>query len=77
MSLARQGPKGTPSGRTRAVSQAMRDVAKLLGNTPAIARKSYVDPRLVDHYNDGLTIDPGRLDSAETEVRALLFRDPS
>ena len=34
----------------------MREVAELLGNTPAVARTSYVDPRLVDRYHDGVTI---------------------
>jgi DNA topoisomerase-1 len=36
----------------------MRQVAEYLGNTPAVARKSYVDPRLVDLFNDGVTISP-------------------
>lgn len=74
ISLARQGPKSTPTARKKAVAEAMRDAAIVLGNTPAIARASYVDPRLIDHYNSGLTIDPTRLDSAESELRALLFR---
>lgn len=34
----------------------MRDVAELLGNTAAVARKSYVDPRVVDAYAQGDTI---------------------
>ena len=29
-----------------------------LGNTPTVARKSYVDPRLVDLFRDGVTISP-------------------
>lgn len=73
VSLARQGPSETKSGRTRAIAQAMRDAAEILGNTPAIARASYVDPRLIDHYTHGRTIDPARLGSAESELRALLF----
>jgi DNA topoisomerase-1 len=50
----------------------MRDASSVLGNTPSIAKKSYVDPRLVDKYRKGKTIDPDRLGSAETELRALL-----
>ena len=34
----------------------MREVAEALGNTPAVARSAYVDPRVVDAYRDGLTI---------------------
>jgi DNA topoisomerase-1 len=33
-----------------------------------------VDPRLLDHFAGGETIDPARLDSAESEIRALLYR---
>ncbi|WP_345375513.1 DNA topoisomerase IB [Frondihabitans cladoniiphilus] len=72
-SLARSGPQTGIGKRQRALAQAMRDAAEVLGNTPAIARKSYVDPRLVDAYLEGRTIDPGRPASAESELRALLF----
>lgn len=74
-SLARTGPKAKVSQRKRAISAAMNDAAAVLGNTPSIARKSYVDPRLVDHYSHGETIDPKRPDSAESELRALLYRE--
>jgi DNA topoisomerase I len=47
----------TQSKRKRAVAQAMREVAEYLGNTPAVARKAYVDPRVIDLYEDGTTID--------------------
>lgn len=36
----------------------MKDVAAYLGNTPAVARKSYVDPRVVDLFLDDVTILP-------------------
>jgi|SRR5690554_5859868 len=73
VSLARQGPESTKAGRQRTVAEAMRQAADALGNTPAIARKSYVDPRIVDLYNDGTTIDPARASSVESELRALLY----
>jgi len=44
------------TARRRAVTRVMREVAEYLGNTPAIARKSYVDPRVVDLYDDGVTV---------------------
>lgn len=75
VSLARIGPMKTVGARKQAISAAMADAAEVLGNTPSIARKSYVDPRLLDHYSSGQTIDPRRLDSAEAELRALLYRE--
>ncbi len=72
-SLARQGPQPTDRARRKAIAQAMRDTADELGNTPTIARASYVDPRVIDCYLEGRTIDPKRLDSAESELRAMLF----
>ncbi len=48
----------TAAARKRAVASAMREVAEYLGNTPAVARKSYVDPRVVDLFYDGVTIPP-------------------
>jgi DNA topoisomerase-1 len=73
VSLARHGPEERTTARSRALTAAMKDAAVVLGNTPAIAKKSYVDPRLVDHYSAGETIDPTRLASAESELRSLLF----
>jgi DNA topoisomerase IB len=44
------------TGRKRAVSRAIKEVADYLGNTPAVARSSYVDPRVVDRFEGGNTI---------------------
>jgi len=46
----------TKASRARAVRAAMVEVAAYLGNTPAIARASYVDPRVIDKYESGETI---------------------
>jgi len=46
----------SPTARKRAVARAMKEVAHYLGNTPAVCRSSYVDPRIVDHYLGGATI---------------------
>lgn len=58
--LARAGdaPSMSATARTRAVAAVMREVAQELGNTPAVARASYVDPRVVDLWEDGITIEP-------------------
>jgi DNA topoisomerase I len=47
----------TRTGRTRAISRAVKEVAHYLGNTPTIARASYIDPRVFDRYRDGEVID--------------------
>jgi DNA topoisomerase-1 len=73
VSLARSGPGETPAARKRAIVQATRLAADALGNTPAVAKSSYVDPRLIDRYEEGDTIDPARLRSAESQVRRLLL----
>ena len=44
------------TARKRAISRAYQEVAHYLGNTPAVCRKSYVDPRVVDRYRAGVTI---------------------
>jgi DNA topoisomerase-1 len=46
------------TARKRAVARAVKEVAHYLGNTPAVARRSYVDPRVIDLYHQGSTIDP-------------------
>ena len=42
----------------RALKAATTTVAQYLGNTPAIARRSYVDPRVFDGYRTGWVIHP-------------------
>jgi len=73
IALARSGPKRSPSAQDRAIAAAVRTTAELLGNTPAVARSSYIDPRLLDLYRAGLTIDPARTASVESDLRMLLF----
>ena len=46
----------TKTGRKRAITRAVKEVAHYLGNTPAVARASYIDPRVFDRYRDGDTI---------------------
>jgi DNA topoisomerase I len=44
------------TARARAISRAVKEVAHYLGNTPAVCRASYIDPRVFDRYRSGLTI---------------------
>ncbi|GAA1917080.1 DNA topoisomerase IB [Nocardioides hwasunensis] len=49
-------PGETKASRKRAVSTAMKEVSDFLGNTPTLARSSYVDPRVIEAYERGRTI---------------------
>ena len=44
------------AAREREVKQAVKTVAAYLGNTPAVCRASYVDPRVIDRFHAGVTI---------------------
>jgi DNA topoisomerase IB len=44
------------AARKRAVVRVVREVADYLGNTPAVARASYIDPRVISRYENGGTI---------------------
>ena len=50
-----QSPQ-TRAARTRAKRLAVKEVARFLGNTPAVSRASYIDPRVFDRFDGGLTI---------------------
>ncbi|MEH0936548.1 DNA topoisomerase IB [Micromonospora psammae] len=65
--LATVGVRRSVTARRKAVVAVMRDVAELLGNTPTVARTSYVDPRVVDLYHDGV-VAPVRADSPREEA---------
>lgn len=65
----------------RSIRAAVERVADALGNTPAVCRRSYIDPRVIERFRDGETISPkaslgGRMSASarnriEREVRAL------
>jgi DNA topoisomerase IB len=58
------------TGRKRAIVRAVKEVADYLGNTPAVARSSYIDPRVFDRFTDGITIDPA-ISVAEEDESAI------
>ena len=58
---------GTKTGRKRAVTRAVQEVSHYLGNTPAVCRASYIDPRVIDRYNGGLIIRGVFKDLADTD----------
>jgi len=46
------------TARKKAVTRAIQEVSHYLGNTPAVCRKSYVDPRVIDRFESRWTIGP-------------------
>jgi DNA topoisomerase I len=78
VSLAADGrDAATKRARKRAMDGAVRGVSEVLGNTPAVARRSYIDPRVFDRYLSGWTIGGevdriGRLKGPDDRRRARL-----
>ncbi|MEV0378677.1 DNA topoisomerase IB [Nonomuraea sp. NPDC050643] len=69
--------------KQRAIVRVMREVAEYLGNTPTVARASYVDPRVVEAYDQdrtiaavltelGADVDFGQLATAGTVEQAVI-----
>jgi DNA topoisomerase-1 len=60
IAFAERGPVETETEAKRVIPAVMRRVGNELGNTPAVARSSYVSPAVIDQYLDGRTIDDFR-----------------
>ncbi|MCW2928962.1 MAG: topA [Thermoleophilia bacterium] len=52
-------PRASETAMRREMAAAVKQTAAFLGNTPAVCRAAYVDPRVFDRYRDGRTIQPG------------------
>ena len=71
-------------GRDRTVRSGYVEVSEALGNTPAVCKTSYVDPRVVDLFHGGTTIaiplhrrsDDAMRSALEKEVLDLLRVEP-
>jgi DNA topoisomerase-1 len=85
LELAEKGLKDSPTASKKAIADVMRKVGAKLGNTPAVARSSYVSPAVVEQYLDGRTVEDFRprhlrvvgardigLDAEETATLSLL-----
>lgn len=82
VALAAEPEPSSEAAAKRSVKAAIARVAEALGNTPAVCRRSYVDPRVVERFRDGETINPkasvnGRLSARariklEREVQRLI-----
>jgi DNA topoisomerase I len=75
--LAREGAPTSKGGGERAIRTAVKRVAERLGNTPAVCRSSYIDPRVLDRFRDGKTIEapsPGREATITPRQQVLVER---
>lgn len=80
--LAGEPEPSSEAAAKRSIRAAVERVAEALGNTPAVCRRSYIDPRVVECFRRGETISPrasldGRMSAKarsriEREVRALI-----
>jgi DNA topoisomerase-1 len=65
LALAVSGPAfGSKTSRKRAINRAIKETAHYLGNTPAVCRASYIDPRVFDAFQGGLVLDRDVIDTA-------------
>ena len=60
VALAERGVAETEAEAKRAIAAVMRTVGAELGNTPAVARSSYVSPAVIEQYLDATTIEDFR-----------------
>ena len=76
--LADQGSPESERERRRAIAQVVEEVAEHLGNTPAVARSAYIDPRVVERFEADDTLenldDVDDLATLEAEVILLVER---
>jgi len=68
--LAQHEVPRSERARRRVVAQVVREVAEELGNTPAVCRASYIDPRIIDLWERGQSI--GRRRTRAAAERALI-----
>jgi DNA topoisomerase-1 len=73
----------SPAARKRAVKAAVKQVAEHLGNTPAVCRSAYIDPRAIELFHRGQTITlaspragPRRVEQAVLSLPASDFQKP-
>ena len=63
------------TAKKKAITSMIKSVAERLGNTPAIAKSSYVDPRVIAAYEDGITLPKLRQTMASMTPKKYLSVD--
>src|SRR3954470_19730108 len=73
---------GSAANKRAAMTRAVKETARYLGNTPAVCRASYIDPRIFDAYRSGLVIgrdvleqavEPGQLATQHPAIEAAVL----
>jgi DNA topoisomerase I len=72
VALAGEPPPRSDAAAKRAIARAVDEVSEALGNTPAVCRASYIDPRVLDRYRDGSTINPAAPANGRLSARARM-----
>ncbi len=75
LALADVEPHRTQRGRAGQVRAAVQEAADLLGNTPSVARSSYVDPRVIDLFEAGQTAGRPRTEDGRDRAVVALLRN--
>jgi DNA topoisomerase IB len=70
LAVSAEAARGSRTARKRAIKRAVEETARYLGNTPAVCRASYIDPRVFDRFDGGLTIGGALPELAEPEASA-------
>jgi DNA topoisomerase-1 len=70
--LAGEKPPRSEAAAKRAIKRAVDRVSDALGNTPAVCRASYIDPRVLDRYRDGVTIKPAAASNGRVTAKQRL-----
>lgn len=85
--LSGYGPAENEKAAQKNIVQAVKEVATTLGNTPAVCRKYYIHPAILQAYQDGrlftaveqaqeqMAVSPYALDADETAVISLLYEN--
>ncbi|MGW3988033.1 DNA topoisomerase IB [Streptomyces sp. NPDC004830] len=58
LAVATEAVRQTAAARRRQTARVVREVSHYLGNTPAVCRASYIDPRVFELFEQGETIAP-------------------
>lgn len=72
VALAGKEPPRSEAAAKRAIAAAVKQVSEALGNTPAVCRASYIDPRVLDRYRNGDTIRPASSGNGRLSARRRL-----
>ncbi len=73
--LAAQEPAESTTARQRLVATVVKDVAEHLGNTPAVARSAYIDPRVVERFEADDTVAEALADVAPEDLAGGIPED--